>query len=42
VPSCPVGGQLVVLVATTFTEIDEEMFTRLAAAATEKAADHLG
>jgi hypothetical protein len=38
----PVGGQLVVLVASTFQELDEDMFTRLAAAAADKAADHLG
>ena len=38
----PVGGQLVVLLAATLAEFDEDMFVRLAAAATEKAADHLG
>lgn len=38
----PVGGQLMVLVASSFAELDENMFARLATAAAEKAADHLG
>jgi hypothetical protein len=38
----PVGGQLVVLYASTFDDLDEDMFTRLATAAAEKAVDHLG